>query len=272
MLTIDLALATHTAEGIQRVARMITSPIEGVRYVVSWQNHMNAPIPEVLASRIDVSILRFDRLGQSYNRNNALANCSADIVIMCDDDLKVFTDGIIKLREIFQQNPSVDVVTFVSEHGDMKRFPKEEIKLSGNLPKGYYTTGFEIAMRRTSAGFLRCCPELGLGSKELHGGEDEMFLMSAIKRGLDCRFFPVKVFAHPHESTGTKSKLTKYNIKASGCIMALSYPYTIPARILLKAYRLAKAKQAGFLPALYYLTIGAIKAPGVLRRNHNTLW
>ncbi len=74
--TLDLLVATHRPEGILRVAQMVLPPIAGVRYVVSWQNHHDAPEPEVL-KRPDVTILRFDGVGLSANRNNALANCTA---------------------------------------------------------------------------------------------------------------------------------------------------------------------------------------------------
>ena len=86
MLTLDIAIVTHRPEGIARVAAMNLPVIDGVRYVVSWQSHEEAPVPESLV-RDDVEIHRFDGRGISLNRNHAYDHCRADIVLNADDDL-----------------------------------------------------------------------------------------------------------------------------------------------------------------------------------------
>ena len=58
-MTLDLAMITHGPQGIERVATVLLPPQPGVRYVVSWQRHENAPIPTALL-RPDVEIHRFD--------------------------------------------------------------------------------------------------------------------------------------------------------------------------------------------------------------------
>lgn len=271
MLTLDLAIATHRPEGIARLADMVLPPVSGVRYVVSWQNHAGADIPDSLM-RDDVDIYRYDGEGQSANRNNALARCSGDIVLNSDDDLILYEDGLLDLIRIFECNPDVVVATFRSEHGDMSRFPKEETKLSTHYPKGYYVGAIEIAFRRERIGTLRFCEEFGLGSKYLHGEEDEMFLYSAVKRGLDCRFFPITICAHPHESTGLKANMTSANLRAAGCMMALCYPLTFLPRVILKAWRLKCRNQAHLFKAMSCMLMGCLMAPGVLCRNHASLW
>lgn len=272
MLTLDLAVVTYRPEGLQRVAAMLAPPMDGVRYVVSWQQHENAPIPQELTGRTDVEIHRFDGVGISTNRNNAIAHCKADIILFADDDLVLFPDGLTELRKVFEEKPTVDLATFMSIQGSGVRYPENAVRLHTKLPKGYWIISVEIAFRRQSAGFLRCCPELGLGSPGLHGGEDEMIVRSAIKRGLNCHFFPIKICAHPHPSTGTKSNLSPGNLRASGCIIALSHPASCLLRIPLKAWRLRRQGQKNILRSLWHLYAGVFMAPGVLRRNHNTLW
>lgn len=270
-MTLDLAIATHRPEGIDRVAAMVLPAIEGVRYIVSWQAHENAPVPPSLI-RPDVEIHRFDGAGQSHNRNNAVSHCTADIILHSDDDLIYTESALLDIIYTFEKHPEVDVATFRSRHIANRIFPLEETKLRKRLPKYYFVATFEIAFRRSSAGNLRCCPELGLGSPKLHGGEDEMFLMSAIRRGLDCRFFPITICEHPGASTGTKAHYTNQNLQAAGCIIALNNPSTALLRIPLKAWRVSKRRQASFLRALYRISIGALMAPGVLHRNHQYLW
>jgi len=270
-MTLDLALVTHRPEGIARVAAMQLPRVDGVRYVVSWQAHDNAPIPAGLL-RPDIEVHRFDGKGISTNRNNAIGHCKADIILFADDDIIYTADGLRAVIDTFARHPEVDMATFRSRQPTNKVYPDKSVKLNAHLPKNYSVGTIEIAFRRSTAGFLRCHPELGLGSPRLHGGEDEMFLMSAIRRGLECRFFPVTICEHPNPSTGTKASLTNENLQAAGCLIALTRPGTAIMRLPLKAWRVSRARQASLPRAIYHLFRGAAMAPGVLRRGHQYLW
>lgn len=272
MLTIQIVIATHRPDGISRVASMVLPPAEGIGYVVSWQAHENAPIPKSL-EREDVEVVRYDGVGLSNNRNNALARCTADIIIIADDDESLYPEGIEALRSAFADNPDVEFITFRSDHGDPSRFPVVATPLGRHLPRGYYVSSIEMAFRRAAGCGLQFCPELGLGAKKFLSGEDELFLRTAIKRGVKCCFFPITVCSHPDASTGLLSNLSSGVLRAQGVVMALSFsPAGILPRLLLKALRLKRNRQAGFFRALYFLAAGALAAPGVLRRNRATLW
>ncbi|MDE6487027.1 MAG: glycosyltransferase [Muribaculaceae bacterium] len=272
MLTLDLAMITHRPEGIVRLAGNMPAPMPGVRYVVSWQEHGGAPVPDEIACRPDVEVHRLDERGLANNRNNAIAHCSADVVLFADDDIAYTREGLLAVVDTFGRNPDVDVATFRSVHGDASRFPACETALERRLPKGYYVASVEIAFRRATAGMLRCCPELGLGAPRLHAGEDEMFLMSAIRRGLRCRFFPSTICTHRGESTGTGTSLSDGTLEAFGCVIALTHPLTAALRVPLKAWRVSRAGAASLPRALCRVALGALQAPGVLRRNRATLW
>ncbi len=271
MLTLDLAIATHRPEGILRVARMLLPPIDGINYIISWQAHENAPVPPELESRSDLKIFRYGQNGLSNNRNNAISHCTGDIIVFSDDDVLLYPDGLRKLRICFEENPQADLITFRSIRKN-NVFPTSSCILNNGFPKNYSVASFEIGFRRCTAGDLRCCPELGLGSPRFHGGEDEMFVQSAIHRGLDCRYFPITVCAHPQESTGSKKNMTPSNLRAFGCVIALTYPRTSVLRIPIKAWRLWRNGQASFFKSLFYLSSGLIATPGILKRNHDTLW
>ena len=270
--SLDIALVTHRPEGIERCAKMVLPPVDGIRYVVSWQNHQDYPVPASLASREDVVIYRTDSKGISNNRNNSLDHCEAEIVLFSDDDLIYDADDLRSLRQLYKERPELELTTLISRHGSHSRFPETEVKLGRKLPRNYYVASFEIAFRRTKADGLRCCPELGIGSNEFHSGEDEAFLLTAIRRGIDCRFVPLKICEHPSESTGTKSMLTEGNLRGFGLIAVLMYPYSAPLRIPLKAFRIWRAGQAPFWKALRGLTRGAMKARGLRERNKKYIW
>ena len=61
MLELDIAICTYGADGPSRVAMMLLPPEEGVRYVVSWQEHGDAVLPEILKDRKDVAVFRLIR-------------------------------------------------------------------------------------------------------------------------------------------------------------------------------------------------------------------
>ena len=236
--TLDVAIAPHTPEGIQRVAAMDLPVIDGVSYIVSWQDHRDTPIPPVL-NRTDLKIIRYDKYGQSLNRNNAFDHCSADIILCSDDDLIYDINGLVGIIETFSAHPELDLATFHSNspHAENK-YPIRRCPLRIPLPKNYYVACYEIAFRRTSAQNLRCHPKLGLGSPDMHGGEDELLLLSAIRRGLNCQYIP-----------------------AMGCIIALTYPVSCILRLPLKAWRIHRRGQSSLPKALLYLASGALRAP-----------
>lgn len=266
-MTADIAISTHKQAGIQRLAQGNLPNIPDVRYIISWQSHENAPIPEQLSDRDDVTIIRFDGHGQSHNRNNALEHCNADIVIISDDDLIYRPDGIKAALAEFEKNPQMEVATFRSIHDPSISYPDKITPLSLPLPRNYYVSCFEIALRRNSeAGKLRFNPELGLNSPRMHGGEDEVFILTAIRRGLDCRFLPITVCEHPDLSTGLKSRLSAANLRAMGCVITLYYPATAPLRLILKAWRLSRAGRTSLPRALHHLFSGALATPALRKR------
>lgn len=269
MTTLDIAIATHKPEGIERLAAGHLPQIEGVTYVVSWQNHQDYPLPAAL-ERPDVEVYRFDRTGQSLNRNNAFDHCRADIIMPSDDDLIFYESGIKDLIEFYALHPEADFVTFKSIHARGIRYPEGSCKLSKPLPKNYNVACIELSFRRRTG--LRCCPELGLGSPRIHGGEDEILLETALRRGLDCRFVPITVCEHDHPSTGTKSRFTNENIRAAGCIIALIYGSEALLRVPLKAWRIFRAGKASLPRALGYAIQGALEARDLRRRNRPYLW
>lgn len=267
-LTLDVAISTYRPEGINRVAAMNLPKIDRVRYVVSWQLHGGAEIPDELKERDDVSIFRFDKAGQSNNRNNSIDRTSADIVLIGDDDLTYYQDGLKEILRIYEENEDIDFATFICMHNSLRIMPSSETILKLPLPKGYCVGAWELSFRRKTIldKGIKFHPLLGLNSPSMHSGEDEFFLICAIKKGLRCKFFPVKICEHPHESTGTKAKMTAANVRGGGCIIALSYPlWSVAPRIVLKAWRLSRSGRYPFFPALCVLLQGVFLSPKVRR-------
>lgn len=271
MLTLDLAMITYGPAGAGNVAKMNLPRLEGVRYIVSWQKSGGAPVPPEL-ERDDVLVYRTESRGAAINRNNAIEHCSADIILFADDDL-VYTPGQLEsVRAVFEQEPDVDLATFEATHPSNPVYPAGSCRLGDPLPKGYWVSAYQIAYRRERVGDLRCHPDFGAGAPKFTGADDELFLLSAIRRGLNCTFFPINICTHPALSTGTTERLSAGNLRAAGCYMRIAYPRSFVLRIPLKAMRVCKARQAGFFTALRHLCAGGAAAPEVLRSDRRYLW
>ncbi len=256
--TLDVLIVTHTPEGIRRVAAMNPPRIEGVSYIVSWQNHGDAPVPESLEGRDDFRIYRFDGKGVSANRNNALDHASSEIMLISDDDLIYTSDNLQTVRRVMAENPEVDYASFMYDGADGKSYPDRMTDLSV-VPKGFYQTTFEIALRRESeAASLRFNPLFGPGAPVLTAAEDEMFYLTARRKGLNMRFFPYVIAVHPAVTTGSREVTDAGVVMASGAVIIKQYPASWPLRIPLKAWRMSRSGRAGFMFSLRNLLRGAV--------------
>ncbi|MCH5229372.1 MAG: glycosyltransferase [Muribaculaceae bacterium] len=254
MSELDIAICTYKPQGMEKVASEVMPPSPGIRYVVSWQDHNNTPLPQSISSRNDVRVFRYDETGLSNNRNNAINHCESDIVLISDDDLQFHSEAIKKIAEIFKDRPEMDIAVFKIKFPLTKKYPEKEQKLSLPLPKGYYASSVELAFRRSQIGNLRFWPELGLGNSFYQAGEDELFLISAIKRGLNVRFIDLEIAIHPTMSTG--DKVSPGILRGQGFIMGILYPFSSLARIPVKAYRNYKSRKSTFWLSLKELGKG----------------
>ena len=253
---LSVLIATCRPDGIERVVTMDLPVVDGVHYWVSWQMHENLPVPEMLASREDVTVLRADSIGSSNNRNNLLEQASGEIFLIADDDLRYTSDQLSSIIRIFDENPDVDYASFMYTGADAKSYPSESCSLHP-IPKNFSQSCVEIALRcneRTAK--LRFNTFFGIAAPVLRAAEDEMFLLQALRLGLNCRFFPVVITHHEGLTTGNRKITDNGVLKASGAVIAVQYPFTAFLRIPLKAYRLHKSGQSSFLRSLRYMTYG----------------
>lgn len=261
MLTLDILICTLN-EGINNVSSVLLPQQEGVSYVVSWQQDgYECDVPAALL-RSDVTVVTLPGRGLSRNRNNAIAHSSADICLIADDDVTYTPDSIRDVINTFESNPHLDVATFRSQSDfEKKQFPDYSFSLA-KPAKGYYVSSIEITFRRTSiVGKLSFNELLGLGAPVLHAGEESVFIIEAVRRRLDCRYFPITIVTHNHPTTGVNPIQTPGTIMAQGSYISIAYrDCTAPLRYVLKAWRMSRSTRTGFFRALYYIIKGAAYA------------
>ena len=190
---LQVLIATHRAPGIERVAAMALPELEGVQYIVSWQDCDGIPEPEYFSRRRDISVRRFYHPGVSANRNNLLELATAPFVLIADDDLVYTPDSLLGALAIMENNPDTDYFSFRYSGADNKPYPEAETSLA-TLPKGFYQTAFEVGLNRSRLGReLRFNEYFGPGAPFFTAAEDEIFLYTARRNGLVCRYFPFTV-------------------------------------------------------------------------------
>lgn len=236
MKTLDIAIPTHGTDAMERIEKLILPYQEGITYRISWQNHDNAKIPVSLKERTDVLIYRFDGSGVASNRNNALERCNANIVYMADDDLIFKPEAFNDIINEFEKDPQVDFILFRVKLDKEKEYPEDGTPVEVPFPKNYYVNCMEIAYLRDKAPDLRFWPELGIGSREMTAGEEELFAIALAKRGLKGKFVNNYLSRHSGKSTG--DSFDKGTLKAIGFITATIYPLTAYLRLLKTAMRL----------------------------------
>lgn len=259
MLTLDVVIPTYLPDGIERVAKMKLPSINGVNYIISWQAHQDYEVPHNLL-RDDIKILRMEGVGLSRNRNNGILNSEADIIYIADDDLEILPGALEKIRDRYREYPDTDVATFKMKEENGKTYPEEITDLQLYLPKNYCVSSCELTFRRKISQNIRFNTLFGINSGCFGVGEEEIFHLEARKKGYKCRYFPDIIASHPHESTGIRRINDPKVIEGFGAVITKQYPHTFILRLPLKAYRIRKNKQYGFLKSMYYLTKGMIKS------------
>lgn len=261
-MTLEVLICTLGRDGIERVAAMGLPHVESVSYLVSWQMP-DGEVPQSLI-RPDVRIITSHDKGLSRNRNHALDNAAGDILLIADDDLSYTAEQLFSVANVFSKNPSLEVAMFRYDGEDKKCYPDHECDLGKEMPKGYYVTSFELALRRNSpAGKLRFNEKMGIGARYLHAAEEELLLLTARKMGLNCRFFPITITGHKGLTSGNRD-VTPGVARAFGAYIGLAYPFTCLPRILLKAWRLKRSGQGSFFKSLWQMLCGLVYAAAVV--------
>ena len=261
-ITLSVTICTYQPQGIGRVAMMNLPRVEGVEYVVSWQEHNDAKIPAEL-SREDIVVTRCGKPGLSNNRNNAITHARGEIILIGDDDLVYCEKNLLDIIDAFKTHPDADLACFkyASKYYN-KPYPPSVVRIPP-VPRNFNPCSYEIAFRRKHALTetpLLFNPAFGLGAGFFKAGEEDLLFLRAIRLGLVCYFFPIVITFHNGISTGLRPVSDLGTLHASGAVIALTHPLTFPPRIIVNAWRIRQKKRAPFHKALTAMFRGAFTA------------
>lgn len=234
---LDILISTIGVEGIQRIVKSNHPRINGVRYVVIWQQpDSNLPVPTEL-KRNDMIVHIIHNQGLSLSRNKALECAEARFILIADDDISYYVEGIIEAMRVLEQHPEYDIITFrYDSEKSTKRHPSKSFKHS-KKPKGYYVSSIEIAAKRESiiSAGIRFSPLFGLGAI-FPTGEEDLFLHNARQSGLVAAYYPITICRHDGLTTTERHSLPEL-IQSKGAVFSQLFPKSWKLRLISHAWR-----------------------------------
>lgn len=236
---LQVLICTFGVDGIRRVCNSAHPEVDGVRYLVSWQQPDGpVDVPEGLEAREDFEVVVSATRGLSRNRNIALDAATAPLVLISDDDVSYTADRLGQVIEAFEDRPESDLITMQYEcSGDKKTYIGKETNLR-YAPKKYYVSSIEIAFRlgRVRESGLRFNERFGIGA-EFIAGEEQIFIDDALRAGLECRYVPRVICRHDGTTTSDRHFYDHAYIATKGAVFSRLFRFTWPLRMLTHALR-----------------------------------
>ena len=222
-MILDILISTID-KGIEEVPSILLPARSDVRYIVSHQytDEQYLPIPRELL-RDDVLVSQIPGKGLTKSRNNAIRIATGDVCVIADDDVRYTNEYFDKIIDSDRLG-IYDIICFKINTGDgnpeYKNYPLKQIII--NSLKDHVPSSIEITFKRKL--IVENCIDFderfGLGSW-LNGGEENLFVYDAIKKGLKVGFIPEYIVEHPFEST-IKSfpKYAQRRVRVTGALDA----------------------------------------------------
>ena len=198
-----------------------------------------------------VSYYSWNERGVGLNRNNLLLRATADIVLFADDDV-VYEDGYEQtVLKAFEEHPEADMITFNVIPLPRSIDPKLNVKWHrvGKLNcLKYGAPRMAVRLDRLREKNLYFTLLFGGGAK-FSSGEDSLFIMDCIKRGIKVYAYPAKIGTVTFETsswfTGYDEKYFKdkgifFYFLSPGLVWLLCLQYCVRHKGLFKEYFSAK--------------------------------
>lgn len=139
-MTLDILICSYN-KGIVRIDDILLPPQENLHYIISYQytdeRYLDL-IPELIKTRSDVTIYKYNGKGLSANRNLAMEKSNADLFMFADDDTHIRPEAIEEITKIFEKAPTLDVAFFKAS------------TYTGKALKNYPEISFDVKKRPSS--------------------------------------------------------------------------------------------------------------------------
>ena len=130
--------------------------------------------------------------GLSKSRNLAISKASAEICILCDNDV-VYVDGYEKIIvDEFEKHPDADIIVFYIKRKEkpVPNYKEERVMDYLSVLKIFSP---EIAFRRERISDISFDTDFGAGSGKYIMGEENIFLYDALKKKKKIYYVPIQI-------------------------------------------------------------------------------
>jgi hypothetical protein len=231
MIRLQILIPTIGRNGIEKVIRSGRPHIDGVEYLVSWQQpDEEIAIPEEL-KRNDFRIKIVKTRGVARNRNSLLEMITAPLALWSDDNDLNSEEHISTVLRAFEENPDADILTFRADHPGMDKYDPPFSFDYPHVAKGYYIMTSEMAMRSESVrGKAIFNEHFGVGA-HFPAGEEDLYLWDCARAGCRWRYLPLEIVHIPGDSTAERIENSAGQIATKGAVLLHLYPITWPGRM-----------------------------------------
>lgn len=188
---------------------------------------------------VDVKYIETTQRGLSKSRNMAMTAATADICILCDNDVEYVDDYDTVIKDAFTRYDDADIIVFF-----VKR-PERDVPVFGSPSKMGWLSVLkifspEVAFRRETVEGIRFNEMFGAGAK-YYMGEENIFLYECLKKHKKIMYVPhmiAKVREEP--STWYSGMDEKFFISRGAGYAAMSRWFSV---ILILQFAVRKRKQ-----------------------------
>lgn len=245
---LQVMVCAYGREGLMRFASGSHPRMEGVEYLVSWQRGGATEIPSGLLEREDVKVCPSDTRGLSVNRNLALSQATAPLLLVSDDDVDYTREQLATVISAFASHPDADLIAFRYESKTHAKAYPLELSSLARLPKGHYISSIELAFRRESVKEKVDFNEnFGIGSV-FPSGEEDIFVKDCIDAGLNCLYLPATIARHDGSTSSGRNLRLASRPMTKGAVFLRLHPKSWLLRMLVHAAREFKPWMRGEVP------------------------
>ena len=228
-------------EGINKIQHLLLPQRNDVNYLVvhHYTDKIFNTIPVELL-RDDIIVQQFSGKGVSKARNISILQAKGEIALIADDDVTYTNEYFDRIINTFiKDDPDLALfkIKTMSGEGEYKDYRVKTYQLS--LNNLHSISSIEIAFKiQPIKNKIKFDERFGSGSF-LIGGEEDLFILDAIKNGLIIKYYPYYVVNHPEESHVKKfPTYHKKRVLVRGAFYARTSGWLAIPKILLKSIAL----------------------------------
>ena len=243
MPELQILISTYGRDALKKIAALPHPRMRGVEYLVGWQGHDDAAVPEELQSRDDFRILRLDSVGLSNSRNAMMEEATAPLAAVSDDDLAYTEQHLLNIIESFRDHPEMDFIAFrYASDVCPKNYPEESFDLS-RPPRGYFVTSMELVLnlgRIRRKGKMACVwfnKAFGVNGTTFGSGEEDILITRMLRGGLRGVYLPLDICLNTESTTSDRIRGSRGFVETLGACHLYINPKSWPLRMVSHALR-----------------------------------